>query len=133
MVKEVAERLQARAKLAQIAADQARQAAETTCDQAIQAKSQFLSCMSHEIRTPMNDILGYLSLMDLLTPLMDSLRRWVSTGTDPGLNGQRDEEVEQCRQAGTDGHLGKPLQMAQLVAGIGWLRSDVEPQKSNRP
>ena len=42
MVKEVAERLQARAKLAQIAADQARQAAETTCDQAIQAKSQFL-------------------------------------------------------------------------------------------
>lgn len=74
MVKEVAERLQARAKLAQIAADQARQAAKTTCDQAIQAKSQFLSCMSHEIRTPMNDILGYLSLMDLLTPLMDSLR-----------------------------------------------------------
>ena len=112
MVKEVAERLQARAKLAQIAADQARQAAETTCDQAIQAKSQFLSCMSHEIRTPMNDILGYLSLMDLLTPLMDSLRPvgirqagvsygWVSTGTGPGLNGQRDEEVEQCRQAGT--------------------------------
>ena len=74
MVKEVAERLQARAKLAQIAVDQARQTAGTTCDQAIQAKSQFLSCMSHEIRTPMNDILGYLSLMDLLTPLMDSLR-----------------------------------------------------------
>ena len=69
MVKEVAERLQARAKLAQIAADQARQGAETTCDQAIQAKSQFLSCMSHEIRTPMNDILGYLSLMDSLRPV----------------------------------------------------------------
>ena len=41
--------------------------------------------------------------------------------------------TEQCRQAGMDGHLGKPLQMAQLVGGIGWLRSDVEPQKSNRP
>ena len=66
MVKEATERLQVRAELAQIEADQAQQTAETTCDQAIQAKSQFLSCMSHEIRTPMNNILGYLSLITLL-------------------------------------------------------------------
>jgi len=34
--------------------------------------------------------------------------------------------TEQCRQAGMDGHLGKPLQMAQLVAEIRRLRSEVQ-------
>ena len=36
------------------------------------------------------------------------------------------EVVEQCRQAGMDKHLSKPLQMAQLVAEMGRLRSNVQ-------
>ena len=40
----------------------------TLANQAVEAKSQFLSVMSHEIRTPLNAVIGYTQLLKLEDP-----------------------------------------------------------------
>lgn len=74
-------------------------------EQAMQARSQFVSNMSHEIRTPLNGVLGMTDLLES-TNLSDRQRRYVSMIRQSGegllnvLNGLL--EVSQSANASTE-------------------------------
>jgi signal transduction histidine kinase len=67
--------LHERARLAELAAQRARQSAE----EANQAKDAFMATVSHELRTPLNSILGWAHLLKANPPDDATLRRGLDT------------------------------------------------------